>query len=255
MASPSSPWFLDPNSGKEARLRVFGFPFAGSGASYFSRWNTRFPSDLAITGVQLPGRETRFREPPFQEIGEAAAALLPHLAPCMRDKPCVFFGHSMGAKLALEVTRSLAAAGGPMPLALIVSGSRPPHLLDTRPPLHDLPEGQFLDALRKYNGTSEAILTNRELLDLYLPVLRADFKMDRMYHVPRPEPLPIPLLALGGEADHDAKVGDIGEWAAFAGAGYRVRIFPGGHFFLNDHLDEVVDEVAETSRTAHACAV
>src|SRR6202035_2395188 len=93
--------------------------------SAYRGWAAALPGDVEVCPVQLPGRESRLREPPFVSaerlVLALADALHPHLA-----LPFAFFGHSMGAMLSFELARELRRRGRPLPVHLFVSGRRAP---------------------------------------------------------------------------------------------------------------------------------
>src|SRR5262245_25838037 len=121
------PWLACVQPRLRPGVRLFCFPHAGGGASLFRGWADGLPDAVEVCPVQLPGRETRFREPPFlclEPLIEAlATALRPHL-----DRPFAFFGHSLGALVAFELARRLGRAEGPQPVHLFVSGCAAPQI-------------------------------------------------------------------------------------------------------------------------------
>jgi surfactin synthase thioesterase subunit len=131
---------------------------------------------VEVCPVQLPGRENRITEPPFTRLSLLVDAMAKNLDPYF-DVPFAFFGHSIGAKIAFELVRDLRRKKGVEPVHLFVSGSRPPHIPEPRP-LHLLPEHDFVRELRRFSGTPEAVMQSRDLMEMYLPILRADFSID-----------------------------------------------------------------------------
>src|SRR5580765_133219 len=103
------------------RLRLFALPFAGGGASTFRQWPEGLPADIECCAVQLPGRETRYKEPGFVRMANLVAALAESLAPEF-DRPFALFGHSMGALVAFELARELRRRRMRLPDVLFVSG-------------------------------------------------------------------------------------------------------------------------------------
>jgi len=237
-------WLFVPDTTRPVRLRLICFPPAGQGASVFRSWIGGLPIDVGFCAVQLPGRTSRLRElamtsiPQIVEQITAAIAGLPEL-------PCVFFGHSMGAVLASEVTRRLAALTHSVPRHLIVSGRRPPPVPDRHPPISGLSDAAFVDEIgRRYGGIPPEILANPDVLELLLPSLRADMVALEAYQPGPRKRLPLPISAFGGDADPMTPVEDIEAWANETQAGFEMRIFPGGHFYLDTQRRAVLDEVA-----------
>jgi medium-chain acyl-[acyl-carrier-protein] hydrolase len=242
--TPLNAWAVYPRRNPSARLRLFCFPYAGGGATVFSTWWRGLPPEVEVVAVQPPGRESRLSEKPHHDLAELVAAMHRHLLPHLRELPFAFFGHSNGALMAFELVRSLRRAGDPLPLHLFVSGRPAPHLVLEDPPIHHLPHDEFVEELRRLKGTPEEILQNREILELLLPLLRADFSLGETYRFVPEAPLAFPLSAYGGERDVEVPREQVEAWSEQAGAGFRVRIFPGDHFFVNGDRDLVLAELS-----------
>ena len=171
-------WVSWQSPNPQATLRLFCFPYAGGAALTFRAWSDSLPMALEVCPVELPGRGKRIKSAPFtrlQLLVEAIAiAILPYL-----DKPFAFFGHSMGGLVSFELARLLRKNYGNSPVHLFISGYRAPQVPDPDPPIHALPEPEFLEELRRLNGTPEVVLENTELMQILLPALRADFAVIR----------------------------------------------------------------------------
>lgn len=246
--NPSNAWAVYPRRNPAARLRLFCFPYAGGGATVFSTWWRGLPPEVEVVAVQPPGRESRLTEKPYHHLQELVAAMHQNLLPHLSELPFAFFGHSNGALMAFELTRSLRRSGDPLPLHLFVSGRPAAQLELDDPPIHHLPHDEFVAELRRLAGTPEEILQNREILELLLPLLRADFSLGETYRfVPEP-PLTLPLSAYGGARDEEVPEEEVEAWREQAGGEFRVKIFPGAHFFVNSDRDQVLAEVAAELR-------
>ena len=226
-----------------AALRLFVFPYAGGRASAFRTWGGGLPEAVEVLALQPPGREQRLAERPLESVPEAVEAFLPAVLP-LCDRPFAFFGHSLGGLLAYELTRALRARGAPLPVHFFASGSRAPHAPLPERPVHVLSGQAFLDRLQALGGTPQAVLDCRELMELFTPMLLADFRMSETYRAEHPEPLPMPLSILGGTEDAEVRPERLAAWAEVAGAGSELLWFPGGHFFLHAEERGVLDAVA-----------
>ena len=227
-----TPWLSFPKPNPQARLRLFCFPYAGGAASVYYAWPGRLPPTVELCPFQLPGRGARSRETPFTGLDEVVEASYRDFLPYL-DKPFAFFGHSMGALLGFEFARRLQGHYGISPLHLFVSGRGAPHLPDTDTPRHLMPDPELLDELRRLKGTPQEILDNPELLQLMLPLLRADFSICETYVHRGGVTLDCPLTALGGLEDEDVSRDSLEQWRDHTSAAFSLRMFPGGHFFLH----------------------
>jgi medium-chain acyl-[acyl-carrier-protein] hydrolase len=231
--------------------RLFCFPYAGSGAAVFAPWKTGVPRGLEVRPVELPGRGARYAQPLFTELVPLAEALARELRPEL-DAPFAFFGHSLGAILAFEVTRMLRRTQGPMPLHLFVSGSRAPQARDRGAPLYDLPDDDLLAELRRLNGTPAEILDNRELMAYLLPILRADFQGLDCYVCADEAPLDCPVTVFGGWSDERVQHDRLPAWQAQTTGAFRVVVLPGDHFFLHGAKDRLLESLVRDLEAA-AC--
>jgi medium-chain acyl-[acyl-carrier-protein] hydrolase len=236
-------WFHCRRPSPNARLRLLCFPYAGGGVSVFRTWPELLPADLEVWAIQLPGRDGRMREPIPETVQAVAAAaadgLVPHL-----DTPFACFGHSMGALIAFEFARQLRRRGDPGPTHLFASARRAPQLPQRDAALHTLPDALFLEELRqRYNGIPAAILAEPELLKLFLPMLRADFKMIETYQYAAEAPLACPITALGGDQDGLATPEDLAAWRAQTHGAFNQMQLPGGHFYLQTALPQLLAAV------------
>lgn len=222
---------------------MFCFPYAGGGASIYRGWAASLPSDVEVCPVQLPGRESRLRDQPFDRlpplIAAAAEALAPHFG-----MPFVFFGHSMGAMIAFELARELRRRGKPLPLHLFVAGRRAPQLPAREEPIHDLPDDEFFAKLRELNGTPEEVLQHAELMRLLTPILRADFAVNETYEFVADEPFDCGISAFGGLGDLEVTQNDLSGWRDLTRGRFRLRMLPGDHFFLHSARDLILEATA-----------
>ncbi len=245
------PWFpfvAANGPAAAAPVRLFCFPFAGAGASVFREWPAELPSSVGVFAVQPPGHETRIRETPLVSVESLVDAFLPALLPRL-DRPFAFFGHSLGALVAYELARALRSRGAPLPGRLFVSGSRAPHRPKRAGLYHVLEGDAFVAGLRRLGGTPERVLAEPELMELFEPMLRADFTMSETYERAPDDPLDVPIAAFGGTDDPEVEPGGLEAWEEHTRAPFTLERFPGDHFFLQSARTELLRAVAlELSR-------
>ena len=189
------------------------------------------PGAVEVCGIQLPGHGNRLREPLIDRMEPLVDALTPMLVPHL-DRPFAFFGHSMGAMISFEVARRLRRDGVPEPDYLFVSGRPAPQLPDQERRTYDLPEPEFLEELRRLNGTPKEVLEHPELLQLTLPIIRSDFALCQNYGYAVEAPLDYPIFAFGGVDDAEVSPEQLQAWGDQTAASFTLRMLPGDHFFL-----------------------
>ncbi len=225
-AAPEA-WFAGID--RMAARRLFTFPHAGGGAlsgpvDVLAGWQ--------IARVRLPGRESRLAEAPFERM----AALVKGLADAIDrylDRPFAFFGHSMGAAVGFELARELRRRGKALPEILIASGARAPQWRRNHVPPPAPSREAFVEELRRLQGIPAEVLDDAALMRAILPSLEADAALYRAYVYRDELPLACPIRAYGGEADPNVRPEHLAGWGEQTAAGFEMRLFPGGHFYLN----------------------
>jgi medium-chain acyl-[acyl-carrier-protein] hydrolase len=245
-----SSWFISYKPKSMARLRLFCFPYAGGGASSFYTWTNQLPSDVEIIGIQMPGLESRFHEPPIKSL-KSVVNILAYAIYSQLDKPFAFFGHSLGAFISFELARQLSKQFSLKPVHFFVSGIRAPQIPNSKSPIHQLPKGAFLKELnRRYGGMIEEILQDPDLVQELLPGLRASFKMYESYKYVNGDPLDFPITAFGGLQDDTASQEDLEAWGKQTKRTFTLHMMPGNHFFIHlerEHfLQTLSNEVSKT---------
>ncbi|HEY1017217.1 MAG TPA: alpha/beta fold hydrolase [Herpetosiphonaceae bacterium] len=245
--APKTPWLIRPRPNPQARLRLFCFPYAGGGASMYRTWATAVPADIDLCSVQLPGRENRIAHTPISRWHPLVETLAAELGPFL-DRPFAFFGYSMGALISFELARALAQANAPAPAHMHVAAYRAPQLPSATPAIHHLADAQFIAELRQLKGSPEDVLNNAELMELILPVLRADFAVCETHSCAPGPLLSCPLTVLGGLDDPLAPRASLEAWATHTSGAFQVRMYPGGHFFWHRAGDLLFNEVLQDLR-------
>ncbi len=238
-------WLVYPRPNLDAQLQLICFHYAGGGAGIFRTWPDYLPNNVAVCAIRLPGRETRFQEPLFTDMGSLIQSLIQPLLPIL-DKPFVFFGHSMGALISFELSRLLRNNYGLSPQHLFVSSRCAPQLSHTNPPLHNLPESNFIAKLCEFNGIPPALLANKELMQIFLPILRADFSVLETYSYTEDQPLNCAITAFGGIQDSVVSVRQLEAWQSQTNQSFSLKMFPGDHFFLNTDKSSLLTSISQT---------
>lgn len=244
-------WFRRFGDPEPDALRLICFPHAGGAASAFQPLSRRLRPHIEVRAVQYPGRQDRRLETPVADIGELAAIVARKLQDDETAMPFAFFGHSMGALVAYETARILEERGAPSPRRLFLSARGAPG--PRRSPHDVLPDDDaILAAVRRLGGTGVTLLDDPELVAMVLPALRADYAALAAYSWAPREPLRMPVTVLCGDADPVVSVEEAAGWRAFTRAETEVRVFPGGHFYVDQRLDDVAEVVLRGVRSTSA---
>lgn len=235
-------WIVRHGANEDAELRLFCFPYAGGGAGIFRSWADVLPDTVQVFGVQPPGRETRLAEPAYTRLSELLDSLGPAVLAHL-DRPFAFYGHSMGALVAFELTRWLRRYEHPQPERLLLGAFRAPQLRNPNIKIYHLPD-EVLKVVLRTDGTPQRILENDELMAVILPTLRADFELCDTYQHEVEAPLDIPLSIFAGSDDVRVSANDLRGWAEQTSARSRFHRLPGGHFFLHSTPDLLIKSVA-----------
>lgn len=241
----SGAWIRRFHPGPENAPRLVCLPHAGGSASYFFPVSRQLASVADVLAVQYPGRQDRRHEPCLDSIPALADALAEELRP-FGDRPLTLFGHSMGASLGFEVALRLEAAGVTV-RHLFASGRRAPSTSrDERVHLRD-DDGLIAD-IKRLSGTDAQVLGDDEIMRMILPAIRADYRAAETYrHTPGP-PLAAPITVLTGDADPHVTDEEARAWQRHTTGAFALKVFTGGHFYLNSHAGEVISDIRRSLR-------
>jgi medium-chain acyl-[acyl-carrier-protein] hydrolase len=220
-----------------ARVRLFCIPYAGSSAAVYRTWPELFGEGIEVCPVELPGRGSCMGEPPASDLAALRGRLLDELSPLL-DLPVALFGHSLGAKLAFELSKAI----GPRVVRVFASASIAPDV-PARDPIAELPRDTLLLRLRRMGGAPERVLDDAELMEMLLPVVRADLRAAERYRVTDAVRAPSGVTVFAGTRDAQVPLEDARRWEAFSGGAFRFVTFDAGHFFLAGSAPTLAAEI------------
>ena len=216
------------------RIPLYCLPYAGSSASVYVRWKRRLPSWIEVIPVELPGRGRRMAEP----LEVTLPALLDRIVGDVRPEPgqpFAVFGHSLGAIIAFELAVRLEEQGR-TPSLVFASGTGSPAARDRERFAALKTDSELRAELERLDGTPAHVLADPELMELTLPVLRADFQLAASYAGTPGRTLKAPLVALGGSSDPTTSSEAIAGWRDQTRGDFAMHMLPGSHFFI--HAEE-----------------
>jgi medium-chain acyl-[acyl-carrier-protein] hydrolase len=232
-------------------LRVFCFPFAGGSAAVYGEWSRLLPPYVKVVPIEYPGHGRRFAQSPLAAVDQIAQVHAGELLADLDEGPYALFGHSMGAVVAFELARELRRRGAPLPVKIYASATLAPCSPEHEARGEDvsaMTDDEVRDRLIELGGTPQEILDNADLMELMLPIVRADMAACEDY-VYRPEtPLPCPITALGGVDDDTFEQSELTRWGEVTSKSFEVVTLPGGHFFLRTHTAALTRWLGEDIR-------
>jgi surfactin synthase thioesterase subunit len=236
-------WVRHPAVARPGAVRLICLPHAGGSASFYVPMAKPLAPGIDVGLVQYPGRQDRRREPCIEDLGQLADAAFEALRPEL-DGPVAFFGHSMGATLAFEIALRMDQAGLPAPVRLFVSARRAPSAhRDERVHLKD--DDGMIAEIRALSGTDSRALGDEEIMRMAMPSIRADYKAAETYRY-RPGPkLRCPISALTGDSDPKTSVDEVERWREHTTAEFDLNVYRGGHFYLTQHQQAVLQVVRD----------
>lgn len=237
----ANPWLVR-RPGKAPDMRVFCFSYAGGSAVGFMDWQPLVRPGVEICAVQLPGRGARFHEPAYTDLALLVADLAKAIQP-LDDLPSAFFGHSLGGLIAFELARHVRERQGAQPQHLFVSGCAAPQFRPRSKRLHELDDEHLLKELHEYNGTPPEVLAQRELMELVLPTVRADFALAENYCYTAGARLSIPMTVFAGMRDDHGTPEEVSGWSVETSGRCDIEWFEGDHFFIHQQRAAVIDSI------------
>jgi pyochelin biosynthesis protein PchC len=234
----------DPAGAGNEHPRLVCFPHAGGSATFYFPMAAALRDRFEVLAVQYPGRQDRRNEEPVDSIAELADRVFAALRPWLEDGPVAFFGHSMGAIVAFEVARRAERDAPLSPVVLIASGRRAPSR--RRPDtLHQRDDDAIIAELRKLDATHASLLADEEVVQMILPAVRTDHRAIETYVYEPGPPLTCAITAFIGDEDPRVTVDEARAWAEHTTAGFELRTFHGGHFYLTAQPEETITQIAD----------
>lgn len=223
--------FVSPK--KNATLDLFCMHYAGGSSAVFREWDQIFPDWIAVRPIELPGRGTRLLETPLTD----PEALITQIGEAIQQeiqRPWALFGHSLGAALGYRICQNLQEKTAP--LAFFPAGRHAPTLYDPAPKRGHLSDSDLIEAVRDLNGSPEEVLQNKELMELLLPMIRADFILsETIQKTEAPLKLDCPVHVFAGSDDPEVPISTLSQWQDSCRQKVAIEIIQGDHFFLHDH--------------------
>lgn len=230
-----------------SKIKLFCIPYAGASAVVYSKWKKSLAEFVELYEVELPGRGKRYSEPFSNSIEEVVEDIFKQIKDQLSDGGRYsFFGHSMGSIIVYELVYKIRELLNSNPVHIFFSGRSSPDFKEEDKVMYMLPEDEFKIEIKKFGGMTDEIFENNELAKIFLPILRADYKLiDTYEYLEKDQKLNCNLSVLYGTNDLYIK-SDINQWRKFTDKQCNFIGYEGGHFFINPHMERVIKVINDT---------
>ncbi|MFJ8519620.1 thioesterase II family protein [Lysinibacillus xylanilyticus] len=234
---------------------MFCLPYAGGSEGTYYNWKKYLNSSIQIEPIELKGRGKRFDESFYETLDEAVEDIFENIKDKVIENDYVIYGHSMGSLLAYELYYKIKSQNIKNPEHIFFSGYKAPNIKRGRKIIHKLPDKEFVKEIFDLGGTPEELLNDNELLQIFIPILRNDFRIIENYiYKKKKDKIQCDISILNGEQD-DITFEEILKWKDHGGRGVKIYNFEGNHFFINNNIEKITKVIYETiklSKTSQA---
>ncbi|MDX7988717.1 thioesterase [Xenorhabdus sp. 12] len=228
------------NEPVNAKLRLYLFHHAGGSHMLYRAWQRELPDWIEFIAIELPGRGLSFGKACLESMEEIIDKLLPAIK---TNKPFAFFGHSMGALVAYELTLELQARCI-HPLWIGLSAFKPAYMKRAELVKYYLIEDKpFLDYLKTLGDISE-LEEDKPALQMMLAIIRADFKVIdncAMSESQIDEKTAVSLFY--SKDDQEISYEIMKGWSRYILGSCSIYEFPGDHFYLQKYKNDVIEKI------------
>jgi medium-chain acyl-[acyl-carrier-protein] hydrolase len=222
------------------KIKLFCLPYAGGSAAIYNQWKRYCVSwHIDLKPVELRGRGRRMGEPLYVTVNEMIHDVFMQIKNELTDGNYGLFGHSMGAMICYELYTKIKENGYPLPLHIFFSGRGAPHIKQESKSYHLMPDEEFREEVVKLGGTSPEFFSIPELMEVFIPVLKNDFRLvDEAPQYTGACPVDVNISVLTGRED-DLLPEQITGWKDITTREYVAHYFDGNHFFLHNAGEEI----------------
>ncbi|GAA0740441.1 thioesterase II family protein [Gaetbulibacter jejuensis] len=230
-----------------SKLKLFCFPFAGGSASYFSSWQKLFDDSIEVHSIELKGRGRRVNETHYTDFDDLVEDVFERIRLKIGASDYALFGHSMGALISFRLYHKIVENELPLPNHLFLSGKAAPQIFREDVKIyHKLDDETFKKEIIELGGTSKVLFENKDLHNLFLPILKNDFRIceENLFDASA-KPIDKDITIFVGREDDILSEQVIG-WEEQTLRRCNIHVFNGGHFFINNNLDQITQIIKQS---------
>lgn len=228
------------------KMKLFCIPYSGGSATVYLKWTKFFPKDIEIVPIELAGRGKRIYEPLYETLDEAAEDVAASIFEQVQDDlPYAIYGHSLGSLIAYESYYKLKNKTHHLPCHMFFSGRRAPQVIDEKTEYYKLPDTEFIDIVAEYGDDVIKVMCNDELREVFLPILRSDFKIAETYEwKEKLEGISCDITVINGTQDASVLPYNMEDWEYCCSKSTNVLKMQGDHFFLFAQIMQISNLVS-----------
>ncbi|MBS4536684.1 thioesterase [Clostridium sp. D2Q-14] len=225
---------------------LFCLPYAGGSEAIYYKWKKYLDSSIELYPIELKGRGKRFDKGFYENLEEAVDDIFNNIKDKIDNTDYAIYGHSMGSLLAYELYYKIKKMGYLKPKHIFFSGYKAPSIIRTKENIYDLPDYDFIKKVMELGGTPEEVFNNKELLEVFLPVIRNDFKILENYNYKeREDKIECDVSILYGNQEA-INLEDVLLWKNHVSSGFKIYNLEGNHFFINKNVKNISNIINST---------
>ncbi|EJQ37425.1 hypothetical protein IEE_05211 [Bacillus cereus BAG5X1-1] len=230
---------------------LFCLPYAGGSEASFYQWNDHLSKSIKLHSIPLKGRGSRFNEDFYESLEDAVDDIFDNIKDKIGENDYAIYGHSMGSLLAYELYYKIKEMGHNIPKHIFFSGHRAPNRERKKDISFTLPDEDFKNKIIELGGTPEELISNQELFELFLPILKSDFKIVETYkYKERMDKIECDISVLNGKND-SISLEEVLDWKNHTNGNFRTYYFEGNHFYINHNMEEIMSILNNTLRESN----
>jgi surfactin synthase thioesterase subunit len=191
--------------------------------------------------VQYPGRAGGHDVPDLASITALADDIYPMLRPTVTGARVAFFGHSMGGLIAFDIARRLERDGDSIAALFVSASPAPGH--GGYEQLYQGSDDELLEMVAAMTGTDSGFVGG-QFGATVLKTLR-NYGAITSYTCPPGTTLSCPIYAYAAADDAAVSHDSMRAWSEFTTADFFLRTVAGDHFYITEHVDEVVADIED----------
>ena len=228
------------------KVNLICIPYSGGSFYSYNGLQKCLDDFINFVPVELPGRGKRFSATLLTNIHDMVNDMFVQIKQFF-NTPYAIYGHSLGAMLGYLLVRKIVKEKMTEPLHLFFSGREAPSVKNKERNIHLLPKTAFIEKLIEYGGMPDELLKEKELLDFFEPVIRADFRAYETWQYEPDKPFDIPLTVIIG-SDENITHQEAMAWQEITKRKITLKTFPGNHFFIFNYLPDMGRIISDTLR-------